>query len=486
MKQTAKGVVITVISVVLMCLATVLAVLYTEGYYDISFIHRPHRETDRVTEGTTAEDTLHTEETEPDKGTEQTQQETETEYVAEETEFDHLSAVPQGYEICCEDYDGEKQVLVKLPLLDTVSMDEYHTYSRPFYNKTVSDGKRVYTRTLSEVKAPSVFAYMGMLVYPREDGLLFTDIYGNTLYKHVWEYDEVVISGTGEGTEAQDTTVKLKIPLVLAYERDENGHPMLIYKDERYVISEGALVPAEYREIYFRGLCYDYPVEFGMYPGQYETFCSGGKYGVLDSEGKRVRSAIYEMGYNFSEGLGMVIYEGEMYYLSEDMEVAVDSGYLPVADLDEGGIGGLYFEYGHVRVRKVSFYQGAIREDVDVIIDSTGKEFDLPDGHELIALSCGRILVRDISSGKYGFYSLKGAWITDTVYNYASPYYEGLAAVEKNGRYGLIDMDGNYVIPPVYDSISAPSSGVIICRSGSDWEMYVKYCPAEPEASPEG
>ena len=40
MAQTGKNIIITVLCVILMCSAVLSAVLYAEGYYDISFIDR--------------------------------------------------------------------------------------------------------------------------------------------------------------------------------------------------------------------------------------------------------------------------------------------------------------------------------------------------------------------------------------------------------------------------------------------------------------
>ena len=69
-----------------------------------------------------------------------------------------------------------------------------------------------------------------------------------------------------------------------------------------------------------------------------------------------------------------------------------------------------------------------------------------------------------------------GAWITDVIYTYASPYNEGLAVVgDTNGRKAVIDMDGNFVIPFSYTEISVCSGGAFVCYSEkTGYDVYLK------------
>ena len=153
-----------------------------------------------------------------------------------------------------------------------------------------------------------------------------------------------------------------------------------------------------------------------------------------------------------------------------------------VGSRDENGIGALYFDGGYVRMRKkyIDIHKNVI-DDIDVLIDMTGAEFRLPEGYNFVSYSNQRILLS--KNGFYGFYATKGAWIADTVYSYATPYYEGLAVVGyKNGKKGVIDLDGNFVIPLSYSNISVCSGGVTVCYSAdTGYDIFVKSIPVKSE-----
>ena len=70
-----------------------------------------------------------------------------------------------------------------------------------------------------------------------------------------------------------------------------------------------------------------------------------------------------------------------------------------------------------------------------------------------------------------------GAWIAQPIYDFAQPFYEGLAVVGfGEGDRLMIDTEGNIVIPMgAYDYISNASSGVIAAwRDGHGWDILHK------------
>ena len=71
------------------------------------------------------------------------------------------------------------------------------------------------------------------------------------------------------------------------------------------------------------------------------------------------------------------------------------------------------------------------------------------------------------------FRSLKGGWISDERYTDAQAFYQGLAVCQKDGYYGMIDRNGNTVVPFVYESLSQASSGLIAAyREADGWTLY--------------
>ena len=54
-------------------------------------------------------------------------------------------------------------------------------------------------------------------------------------------------------------------------------------------------------------------------------------------------------------------------------------------------------------------------------------------------------------------------------YDEAFSFYEGLARVKENNKFGFIDKSGTYVIPPIYDFADDFSGGLALVQVGSDW-----------------
>ena len=108
MAQTGKNIIITVLCVILMCAAVLSAVLYAEGYYDISFIDR---------------DTPDDEKTPPKTdGGEVTSGENDTSSTEDDVTEDKIKIpdaggyLAEGYGVSGEMYDKNVHIIAKLPL----------------------------------------------------------------------------------------------------------------------------------------------------------------------------------------------------------------------------------------------------------------------------------------------------------------------------------------------------------------------------------
>ena len=83
-------------------------------------------------------------------------------------------------------------------------------------------------------------------------------------------------------------------------------------------------------------------------------------------------------------------------------------------------------------------------------------------------------------NGKWGFLrffestddkgktSIEYAWLVEPIYENAEPFSDGVAAVRKNGKYGLIGLDGEELGAFSYDSVKFYSSDLLpVCKNGS-------------------
>ena len=115
---------------------------------------------------------------------------------------------------------------------------------------------------------------------------------------------------------------------------------------------------------------------------------------------------------------------------------------------------------------------GTIAQDIDRLINIDGEYFDIPEGYTLEGYSNGVLLLS--KDGLYGYYSINEYWIAQPIYDYARPFVQGLAVVGfENGTVGMIDTEGNIVMPFVFTSISDVSSGIISAYiEGVGWNIY--------------
>jgi hypothetical protein len=54
-------------------------------------------------------------------------------------------------------------------------------------------------------------------------------------------------------------------------------------------------------------------------------------------------------------------------------------------------------------------------------------------------------------------------------YDFASPFSEGLARVELNGKYGFVDREGKEIIPVKYDDAHVFEDGLALVMFNGNW-----------------
>lgn len=325
---------------------------------------------------------------------------------------------------------------------------------------------------------------------------------------------------------------------VSADTRDMAGNP-LFYKEtggerQYFRIDEenGGFIPSDYIDsVHNRGVYFDYPAYYGVSdnglsrivqitttaerveveteaatepetdPAETEPTEPTFTVNVLSEErlwaygysaAWRRTGYYYTEAYNFSEGMACVLdADGKMRFLNDACYYAfypnknyfyhdwyVREYMLPPLTNGEESIGFFYYDHGLCRVRRqVSDWTFADRVaiDEDILIDKTGAEFPVPEGYDILAYSDGVILLE--KDGKYGYMNYTGAWIAQPIYDYARPFFEGLAVVGfADGERLVLDTAGEIVIPAgIYTHISDMSSGVMAVYSAdSGWNVLYK------------
>lgn len=156
-------------------------------------------------------------------------------------------------------------------------------------------------------------------------------------------------------------------------------------------------------------------------------------YGFINTQGRLVIPDQYARASNFSEGRAAVYRNGNCGYINKVGQVVIGFDYSRCQD----------FEDGRAVINKGIRNTGLIDLDGQVMVE--------PELNRLLDFNEGRGLVRD---EKYRFY-----YITEHSDHYkgyfdrASSFKHGVAVVQIDGKWGVINQKGMSVIPPKYDKI---------------------------------
>ncbi len=240
-----------------------------------------------------------------------------------------------------------------------------------------------------------------------------------------------------------------------------------------------------------RGLSFDYPSYFGVTDDwQYQINKTRRGYGyTIEADIRDVQDVnpIYKKAFNYSEGFGCAYDQlGRLYFFNNQGRLRIgglgEVMYGCGERTDERSLGYYYFDDGLTRITKKQFSKGELISERELLIDRDGDEFSLPGGYSIYSYSNGIILLQ--KNGLSGYMTSRGKWITDPVFSYARPFFEGLAVVgEKNGKKGVIDKTGKYVVEPYFDEITDCSGGVIaLYDKGTGWYILNKMTQYVSEA----
>ncbi len=188
-----------------------------------------------------------------------------------------------------------------------------------------------------------------------------------------------------------------------------------------------------------------YEIDSGPYNDQGKTFY------YYDNNGKQF-GAVYVFhtetfsGFKYHEirtpedGM-MIVYdwEGKAGAINENCEVVIPLQWVDLDDF-EGGYSTAYYETDHG-------YES-------LIIDKHGNVIDIPQAEELALQSNGYRLVKLTQRRKTEYQAMNtyGNRYMD-IYSYMSIFHTGTAIVEKEGKYGVVNLEGMTVIQEQYDGI---------------------------------
>ena len=262
------------------------------------------------------------------------------------------------------------------------------------------------------------------------------------------------------------------------YCKTKDQQPIFTKEGGYYVYENGAMVAIDAPT--FRGLYYnDAPLPSAVLTPFYDK--ESGLWGYQNASGDVVISPTYRRAYPFGDnGLAAVqkTKTTGLWFIDQSGNVVLNSAentytynglpaydlYAAVEDLSEQSMGELFFSHGYVRVVAMTY---AINNTTEVLrtrvllVDGSGREMSLPTDYTVRAYSDGVAVLE--KNGKYGYYSHKGYWIVDPIYESAAAFSGGVGVlVDQNGKYLAVNLEGRVIIDAIFDALSAPSAGNLL------------------------
>lgn len=212
-------------------------------------------------------------------------------------------------------------------------------------------------------------------------------------------------------------------------------------------------------------------------------FYAGGKWGIIDQSNSNVVAPGYELILPFKNGIAPFNIGGQAEYSLCEGECTEYVYYTC-----KGGKWGLVHENGSI-IQEASYdYLGTFGENYLIrigdnygIIDNTGKvlyepklQFDIPISEEQL-FSTERTFLKVEENGKSGVIDHKGSWLIAANFTDVqpatgdSPFQEGLALVNIDGRWGAIHEDGTPAFEAAYDDIRPFNNGMAAVKRDGKW-----------------
>jgi hypothetical protein len=230
-------------------------------------------------------------------------------------------------------------------------------------------------------------------------------------------------------------------------------------------------------------------VNIGAVHNEDEWQYNGGKWGLIDARGKSIIPVSFELILPFNNGIALFNVGGEASYSLCDGGECPD----PVYYSCKGGKWGLMNTQGQVLLEAnfstlVPFgknYLASSQDSTFSIVSSNGATIYAgplalnlrTDSDTEIPTLGEAAFVKAYENGRAGIIDSQGKWILAPSFDDISPepagdtapFNNGLIRVQRDGYWGMADSSGEMVIPAEYNEIWKFSSGLAAVKKGEQW-----------------
>ena len=197
------------------------------------------------------------------------------------------------------------------------------------------------------------------------------------------------------------------------------------------------------------------------------------KWGVIDYMGNVIVKPQYDAIDDFHEGLAGFELRGKHGYLNTSGDVAIEPIFERCGKFHEG--------LASVRIsNKYGFInrngEMVLKPQYDYVYDFYNDIAIVSCNERVVTLPKGQFDFDINVVSKYALIDRAGKFVTDTIFSSCDPFSEGLALAEVDGKYGYINVSGNFVIEPNFtwgnDKARYPadfSEGKAVVRYGDQY-----------------
>lgn len=347
-------------------------------------------------------------------------------------------ALTKGYYLTDLAYNGSDFILAKS--ISDIDVPNYFSISKIERQLPLDDG----AFELRTTPRPALHPRMGFILLQKEDlSFSLLNSQGKLLCDLPWGWE-------------------------LISARDSEGNPVFVSSEGYFYFSEEQreFLPSSYDPVLdAHGVYFDYPSYYDM-PRENVYRAHGdipNSWGFKHVDGRQIVSGIYDFAYQFSQGYGVVQNKnGRMSFHNVNgyTRFTDHAFYAPQHNGIES-LGFYSFDRGLMRVRELNYnWQGVKTYEREYVITTGNKEFFIPKDYKIESYFDGVFLLS--KNGNYGYYNYLGQWICQPVYTYATPFIEGLGVIGySDGKKGVVDENGNFVVPMLFDEIAQCSGGVM-------------------------
>ena len=197
----------------------------------------------------------------------------------------------------------------------------------------------------------------------------------------------------------------------------------------------------------------------------------GGKYGFVSVAGNSLTEVIYSSTANkMTDGCAWVALNGKYGYIDDQGRTLVTCIYDEIAPVFTGDIA-----WAKKTVKKSSLYGYVNRQGVEVTPFMYSKVTDVKGG---LAVVCTPAVIEKgvvLKAARYGLLDAKGNTLTDAVYDGISMINEGMALCKRGNRYCFVNSKGEEVTPFIINAVTKYVDGVAVVKlCPGDAEVAVK------------